>query len=75
MNRWERYRLHARNAAAMVKEAKVNKSGLRKFLQREILTDQSLAAYGQKIGVHYRLGTLAGSLPHLQQLFLHKKLL
>src|SRR5258708_12666537 len=58
----------------MAKEGKVNKSGLRKFLQREILTDRSLAAYGQKIGVHYRLGTLTGSLPHLQQLFLHEKL-
>jgi len=68
------YRLHGRNATAMVKEGKVNKSALRKFLQREILTDQNLAAYGQKIGVHYRLGTLTGSLPHLQQLFLHEKL-
>jgi hypothetical protein len=68
------YRLHGRNVSAMVKEGKVNKSGLRRFLQREILTDQSLAAYGQKIGVHYRLGTLTGSLPHRQQLFLHEKL-
>jgi glycosyltransferase involved in cell wall biosynthesis len=68
------YRSHGRNVTAMVKEGKVNKSGLRKFLQREILTDQSLAAYGQKIGVDYRLGTLTGSLPHLQQLFLHEKL-
>jgi hypothetical protein len=68
------YRSHARNVTAMVKEGRVNKSGLRKFLQREILTDQSLAAYGQKIGVHYHLGTLTGSLPHLQQLFLHEKL-
>ena len=68
------YRSHGRNVTAMVKEGKVNKSGLRKFLQREILTDQSLAAYGQKIGVPYRLGTLIGSLPHLQQLFLHEKL-
>ena len=59
------YRSHEGNASAMVKEGKVNKSGLRKFLQREILTDKSLAAYGQKIGVHYRLGTLTGSLPHL----------
>ena len=68
------YRSHGRNVTAMVREGKVNKSGLRKFLQREILTDQSLAGYGQKIGVHYRLGTLTGSLPHLQQLFLHEKL-
>jgi glycosyltransferase involved in cell wall biosynthesis len=68
------YRLHGRNDSAMVKEGEVNKSGLRKFLQREILTDQSLAAYGQKIRVPYRLGTLTGSLPHLQQLFLHEKL-
>ncbi|SRR5258708_2124052 len=68
------YRSHGRNVTAMVKEGKVNKSGLRKFLQREILTEQSLAAYGQKIGVHSRLGTLTGSLPHLQQLFLHEKL-
>ena len=51
-----------------------NQAALRKFLQREILTDQSLAAYGQKIGVNYRLGTLTGSLPHIQQLFLHEKL-
>src|SRR5258708_17707085 len=65
---------NGRNVTAMVKEGKVNKSGLRKFLQREILTEQSLAAYGQKIGVHSRLGTLTGSLPHLQQLFLHEKL-
>jgi glycosyltransferase involved in cell wall biosynthesis len=68
------YRSHGRNDSAMVKEGKVNKAGLRKFLQREILTDQSLAAYGQRIGVHYRLGTLSGSVPHLQQLFLHEKL-
>ena len=68
------YRSHGKNVTAMVKKGKVNKSGLRKFLQREILTDQSLAAYGQEIGVHYRLGTLTGSLPHLQQLFLHEKL-
>ena len=51
----------------------LNKSGLRKFLQREILTDESLATYGQKIGVRYRLGTLTESLPHLEQLFLHGK--
>jgi glycosyltransferase involved in cell wall biosynthesis len=68
------YRSHAGNASAMVKEGKVNKAGLRKFLQREILTDQSLAAYGQKIGVDYHLGALTESLPHLQQLFLHEKL-
>ena len=68
------YRLHGGNVTAMVKEGKLNKSGLRKFLEREILTDQSLAAYGQRIGVPYRLGTLTGSLPHLQQLFLHEKL-
>jgi hypothetical protein len=68
------YRSHSGNASAMVKEGKVNKAGLRKFLQREILTDQSLAAYGQKIGVDYHLGALTASLPHLQQLFLHEKL-
>jgi glycosyltransferase involved in cell wall biosynthesis len=68
------YRAHGNNVSAMVKKGKVSKARLRKFLQREILTDQSLAAYGQKIGVHYRLGTLTGSLPHLQQLFLHEKL-
>lgn len=68
------YRLHGRNVTTMVRGGKVNKSGLRKFLQREILTDQSLTAYGQKIGSNYRLGTLTGALPHLQQLFLHEKL-
>ena len=68
------YRLHEHNISAMTKEGKVNKIGLRIFLQREILTDQSLASYGQKIGIDYQLGTLTGSLPHLQQLFLHKKL-
>jgi hypothetical protein len=68
------YRLHDHNWSAMIKEGKVNKAGLLKFLQREILTDQSLASYGQKIGVHYQLGTLTGSLPHLQQLFLYEKL-
>jgi glycosyltransferase involved in cell wall biosynthesis len=68
------YRSHGGNASAMVKEGKVNKAGLRKFLQREILTDQSLAAYGQKIGVDYHLGALTASLPHLQQLFLYEKL-
>jgi glycosyltransferase involved in cell wall biosynthesis len=68
------YRSHGGNVSAMVKKGKVNKAGLRKFLQREILTDRSLAAYGQKIGVPYRLGTLTGSLPHQQQLFLHEKL-
>jgi len=68
------YRSHSGNASAMVKEGKVNKAGLRKFLQREILTDQSLAAYGQKIGVDYHLGALTASLPHLQQLFLYEKL-
>jgi glycosyltransferase involved in cell wall biosynthesis len=67
-------RLHGGNMSAMVKNGKVNKAGLRKFLQREILTDQSLATYGQKIGVHYRPGTLTGSLPHQQQLFLYEKL-
>jgi len=67
------YRAHGNNVSAKVKEGKVNKAALRKFLQREILTDQSLAAYGQKIGVNYRLGTLTGSLPHIQQLFLHEK--
>ena len=68
------YRLHEHNMSAMVKEGKLNKVGLLVFLQREIMTDQSLASYGQKIGVRYRLGTLTGSLPHLQQLFLHEKL-
>jgi len=68
------YRVHGNNVSAKVKEGKVNKAALRKFLQREILTDQSLHAYGQKIGVAYRLGTLTGSLPHIQQLFLHEKL-
>ena len=68
------YRSHGGNVSAMVKNGKVNKVGLRKFLQREILTDQSLATYGQKIGARYRLGTLTGSLPHQQQLFLHEKL-
>ncbi len=58
----------------MIKEGKVNKAGLLIFLEREILTDQSLASYGQKIGVHYQLGTLTGALPHLQQLFLYEKL-
>jgi glycosyltransferase involved in cell wall biosynthesis len=68
------YRLHDHNRSAMITEGKVNKAGLLIFLQREILTDQSLASYGQKIGVHYQLGTLTGSLPHLQQLFLYQKL-
>ena len=68
------YRSHGGNVSAMVKKGKVNKTGLGKFLQREILTDQSLAAYGQTIGVHYRLGTLTNSLPHQQQLFLYEKL-
>jgi glycosyltransferase involved in cell wall biosynthesis len=68
------YRLHGHNMSAMTKEGKVNKAGLLIFLQREILTDQSLASYGQKIGFYYQLGTLTGSLPHLQQLFLHEKL-
>jgi glycosyltransferase involved in cell wall biosynthesis len=68
------YRVHGYNVSAKVKEGKVNKAALRKFLQREILTDQSLTDYGQKIGVNFRPGTLTGSLPHLQQLFLHEKL-
>jgi hypothetical protein len=68
------YRAHGYNVSAKVKEGKVNKPALRKFLQREILTDQSLADYGKKIGVDYRLGTLTGALPHVQQLFLHEKL-
>jgi glycosyltransferase involved in cell wall biosynthesis len=68
------YRVHGNNVSAKVKNGKVNKAALRKFLQREILTDQSLAAYGQKIGVNFRPGTLTGSLPHMQQLFLHEKL-
>jgi Glycosyl transferase family 2 len=68
------YRVHGNNVSGMVREGKLNKTGLRKFLQREILTDQSLSAYGQKIGVPYRLGTLTGSLPHIQQSFLHQKL-
>jgi glycosyltransferase involved in cell wall biosynthesis len=68
------YRVHGNNVSAKVKEGKVNKAALRKFLQREILTDESLAAYGQKIGVNFRPGTLTGSLPHIQQLFLHEKL-
>jgi glycosyltransferase involved in cell wall biosynthesis len=68
------YRSHGGNVSAMVKNGRVNKVGLRKFLQREILTDRSLATYGQKIGSRYRLGTLTGSLPHQQQLFLHEKL-
>ena len=68
------YRSHGGNVSAMVNNGRVNKVGLRKFLQREILTDQSLATYGQKIGLRYRLGTLTRSLPHQQQLFLHEKL-
>ncbi|HTD15097.1 MAG TPA: glycosyltransferase [Chthoniobacterales bacterium] len=68
------YRVHGNNVSGMLKDGKLNKIGLRKFLQREILTDQSLAAYGQKIGVRYRPGTLTGSLPHIQQLFVHEKL-
>jgi glycosyltransferase involved in cell wall biosynthesis len=68
------YRSHGGNVSAMVKNGKINKVGLRKFLQREILTDQSLANYGQRIGAPFRLGTLTGSLPHQQQLFLHEKL-
>jgi glycosyltransferase involved in cell wall biosynthesis len=67
------YRVHGNNVSAKVKEGKVNKVALRKFLQREILTDESLATYGQKIGVNFRPGTLTGSLPHIQQLFLHEK--
>ena len=67
-------RLHGGNVSAIVKNGRVNKLGLRRFLQREILTDQSLAIFGQKIGARYRLGTLTGSLPHQQQLFLHEKL-
>ena len=46
------YRVHGNNGSAKVKEGKVDKAALRKFLQREILTDQSLTAYGQKIGVN-----------------------
>jgi glycosyltransferase involved in cell wall biosynthesis len=68
------YRAHGNNVSAKVKKGKVNKAALRKFLQREILTDQSLTAYGRKIGVNYRPGTLTSSLPHIQQLFLHQKL-
>jgi glycosyltransferase involved in cell wall biosynthesis len=68
------YRVHGNNVSAKVKKGNVNKPALRKFLQREILTDQSLNDYGRKIGVNYRLGTLTGSLPHIQQLFLHEKL-
>jgi glycosyltransferase involved in cell wall biosynthesis len=68
------YRAHGNNVSAKVKEGKVNKAALRKFLQREILTDQSLTDYGKKIGVNYRPGTLTGALPHVQQLFLHEKL-
>jgi glycosyltransferase involved in cell wall biosynthesis len=68
------YRAHGYNVSAKVKEGKVNKPALRKFLQREILTDQSLTDYGKKIGVDYRPGTLTGALPHVQQLFLHEKL-
>jgi glycosyltransferase involved in cell wall biosynthesis len=68
------YRVHGKNVSAKVKKGNVNKQALRKFLQREILTDQSLNDYGRKIGVNYRLGTLTGSLPHIQQLFLHEKL-
>jgi glycosyltransferase involved in cell wall biosynthesis len=68
------YRAHGDNVSAKVKKGKVNKAALRKFLQREILTDQTLAAYGRKIGVNYRPGTLTSSLPHIQQLFLHQKL-
>ena len=68
------YRVHGNNVSAKVKEGKVNKVALRKFLQREILTDQSLTTYGQKIGVDFRPGTLTKSLPHIQQLFLHEKL-
>jgi hypothetical protein len=68
------YRAHGNNFSAKVKEGKVNKVALRKFLQREILTDQSLTTYGQKIGVDFRPGTLTKSLPHIQQLFLHEKL-
>jgi glycosyltransferase involved in cell wall biosynthesis len=68
------YRAHGNNVSAKVKKGKVNKAALRKFLQREILTDQTLTAYGRKIGVNYRPGTLTSSLPHIQQLFLHQKL-
>ncbi len=68
------YRSRGENVSAMVKKGKVNQAGLEKFLQREVLTDQSLAAFGQTIGVGYRLGTLTRSLPHQQQLFLYEKL-
>jgi glycosyltransferase involved in cell wall biosynthesis len=68
------YRSHGGNVSAMVRNGQVDQAGLQKFLQREILTDQSLAAYGQTIGVDYRLGTLTESLPHQQQLFLYEKL-
>jgi glycosyltransferase involved in cell wall biosynthesis len=68
------YRVHGNNVSAKVRKGNVNKPALRKFLQREILTDQSLSDYGRKIGVNYRLGTLTRSLPHIQQLFLHEKL-
>ena len=68
------YRVHGNNGSAKVKEGKVDKAAIRKFLQREILTDQSLTAYGRKIGLNYRPGTLTRSLPHIQQLFLHEKL-
>ena len=68
------YRVHGNNVSAKVKKGNVNKLALRKFLQREILTDRSLNDYGRKIGVNYRLGTLTGALPHIQQLFLHEKL-
>jgi glycosyltransferase involved in cell wall biosynthesis len=68
------YRSHGRNDSSMVKEGKVNKAALRRILRREIVTDQTLTAYGRKIGVNFRLGTLTGSLSHIQQLFLHEKL-
>jgi glycosyltransferase involved in cell wall biosynthesis len=68
------YRVHGNNVSAKVRKGNVNMPALRKFLQREILTDQSLNDYGRKIGVNYRLGTLTRSLPHIQQLFLHEKL-
>jgi hypothetical protein len=47
-------RVHGNNVSAKVKKGNVNKPALRRFLQREILTDQSLNEYGRKIGVNYR---------------------
>jgi glycosyltransferase involved in cell wall biosynthesis len=68
------YRVHGNNDSAMTKNGKVKKLGLRVWLQRELLTEQSLTDYGQKIGAHYPIGALTRSLPHIQQLFLHEKL-